>query len=111
VKPRTNEERMDRLWHICSLLIAANRDLLERLCEHEPHLRGELEELDRVNRALVTRLRWILEKEGVSRTSTDERIAKARARFAANPLGFDIVGQESEPPWEMMLPQRRRAAL
>jgi hypothetical protein len=109
MKPRTNEERMDRLWHICTLLVAANRDLLERLCEHEPHLRGELEELDRVHRAIVTRVRWMLEKEGVK--DIDERIAKARARFEANPLGHDIIGQESEPPWELMLTPRRRAAL
>jgi hypothetical protein len=100
---RSKDETIDRLWQIITLLSADNFDLLERLCIYEPFRRGDLWELANANRRIAQKVRRMLEKEGID---VDKAIAEARARFEANPLGFDIVGHEDDPPWVPLPPRR-----
>jgi hypothetical protein len=87
----TQEERIDRLWEIIELSIAANYDMLERLCMYEPDLRGQLWEFARMNRLIAQKCRYMLEDEGID---VDKALAERRARLEANPFGFDVVEDE-----------------
>jgi hypothetical protein len=100
---KSAEDRIDRLWQIINLLLAANFDLMESIAQYDPVVRAELCEVAILNRRMATRLRRMLEKEGVD---VDRAIAEMRARFEENPLGFDIVGHENDPPWQMLPPRR-----
>jgi hypothetical protein len=97
------EDRIDRLWQIINLLLAANFDLMESIAQYDPVVRAELCEIAILNRRAATRLRRMLEKEGID---VDRAIAEMRARFEANPLGFDIAGQEPSEPWVPLPPRR-----
>jgi hypothetical protein len=101
--PRTQDERIDRLWQIINLLIAANFDLMESIANYDPAVRAELCEIAIYNRRAATKIRRMLEKEGID---VDRAIADMRVRFEANPLGFDIAGQEPLEPWVPLPPRR-----